>query len=151
MDIALKQASKEDCDLLFSWVNNESVRKNSFNQDKILYEDHIKWFDNRINSNECFIFILEEQDVPIGQVRIDIESKKTAIISYSIDENYRGRGLSLVMLTLLEKKIKCDFLNINKLIGFVKIENIASQKTFESLKFNKKTHSNFLEYEKYLV
>ena len=86
--------------------------------------------------------------MPIGQVRIDVESKM-AVISYSLDKNYRGKGLSVVMLSLVEEEIRNSCININKLIGFVKFENIASQKVFESLKYNKKIHSDeFLEYEK---
>lgn len=147
MDIKLKLASEYDCDLLFNWTNDEDVRKNSFSSYKILYENHIKWFNNKINSDKCIIFILEIKDTPVGQIRIDIECE-TAVISYSIDKNYRGKGLSVVMLSLLEDKIKN--ININKLIGFVKLENIASQKVFENLKYNKIIHSEFLEYEKIL-
>lgn len=147
MDITLKRASKEDCNLLFNWINDEDVRKNSFSSDKILYEDHIKWFNNKINSDKCIIFILKFKDTPVGQVRIDIESE-IAVISYSLDKNYRGKGVSVVMLSLLEEEIINNNIDINKLIGFVKFENIASQKVFEKLKYNKITHREFLEYEK---
>lgn len=150
LDITLKQASTYDCELLFNWANDDEVRKNSFNSDKILYEDHVKWFNSKLNSNECFIFILKQKDISIGQVRINIESK-VAIISYSIDKKYRGKGLAVVILKLLEEKIKNKCIDINKLVGFVKFDNIASQKAFESLKYSKKIHSKFLEYKKYLA
>ncbi|WP_236892372.1 GNAT family N-acetyltransferase [Clostridium beijerinckii] len=147
----IEPASKKDCDLLFNWANDEDVRKNSFNSGKIIYQEHIKWFSNVINSNECFIFILKFKDISVGQIRINVKNKK-AIISYSIDKNYRGQGLSMVMLNLLEQKIKdIDTNNIDKLVGFVKYENIASQKVFEGLKYNKTIHNEFVEYEKYLV
>ena len=148
MDIILNRISEKDCELLFNWANDGDVRKNSFSSDKVLYEDHVKWFNNKIKSDKCIIFILKFKDMPIGQVRIDVESKM-AVISYSLDKNYRGKGLSVVMLSLVEEEIRNSCININKLIGFVKFENIASQKVFESLKYNKKIHSDeFLEYEK---
>ncbi|ALB44529.1 N-acetyltransferase [Clostridium beijerinckii NRRL B-598] len=151
MEVMIEPASKKDCDLLFNWANDEDVRKNSFNSGKIIYQEHIKWFSNVINSNECFIFILKFKDISVGQIRINVKNKK-AIISYSIDKNYRGQGLSMVMLNLLEQKIKdIDTNNIDKLVGFVKYENIASQKVFEGLKYNKTIHNEFVEYEKYLV
>ncbi|NMF03283.1 GNAT family N-acetyltransferase [Clostridium beijerinckii] len=149
LEIALDRASKEDYDLLFNWVNDEEVRKNSFNPEKILYSNHIKWFNNMINSDKCIIFILKLKNTPVGQVRIAIE-RNFAIISYSLDKSYRGKGLTTTMLSLLEKEVKNNRININKLIAFVKLENIASQKVFEKLKYNKKFHNEFLEYEKYL-
>lgn len=147
MDITLKRASRKDCDLLFKLANDEEVRKNSFSSDKILYEDHIKWFNNKINSDKCIIFILKFKDNPVGQVRIDIESE-AAVISYSLDKNYRGKGLSVTMLSLLEEEIRNSNIDINKLVGFVKFENIISQKVFEKIEYNKIIHSEFLEYEK---
>ncbi|WP_069187756.1 GNAT family N-acetyltransferase [Clostridium diolis] len=142
-------ASKQDCDLLFDWANDKAVRENSFSSHKILYEDHIKWFNDKINSNKCFVFILKFKGNSAGLVRIDVEDKK-AIISYSIDKNYRGRGLSKVMLDLLETEVVNNKISINNLIGLVKFENVASQKVFESLKYNKIICNEFLEYEKYL-
>lgn len=147
MNITLKRASKKDCNLLFNWANDTEVRKNSFNNNKILYEDHIKWFNNKINSDKCIIFIVQFKYTPVGQVRIDIEGE-TGLISYSIDKSYRGKGLAIVMLSLLEDEIKKNGIYIYKLIGFVKFENIASQKVFENLKYNKIIQSEFLEYEK---
>ncbi|MFW2501332.1 GNAT family N-acetyltransferase [Clostridium diolis] len=150
MEITLERISKEDCDLLFNWANDTEVRKNSFNSDKILYENHIKWFNNKINSDKCSIFILKENRISVGQVRIDIENS-TVIISYSIDKNYRGKGLSVILLSLLEEKIRNNNINIKKMVGLVKFDNVASQKAFEALKFDKKICNNFLEYEKYLI
>lgn len=132
---------------MFNWANDTEVRKNSFNNNKILYEDHIKWFNNKINSDKCIIFIVQFKYTPVGQVRIDIEGE-TGLISYSIDKSYRGKGLAIVMLSLLEDEIKKNGIYIYKLIGFVKFENIASQKVFENLKYNKIIQSEFLEYEK---
>lgn len=132
---------------MFNWANDAEVRKNSFTNNKILYEDHIKWFNNKINSDKCIIFIVQFKYTPVGQVRIDIEGE-TGVISYSIDKSYRGKGLAIVMLSLLEDEIKKNGIYIDKLIGFVKFENIASQKVFENLKYNKIIQSEFLEYEK---
>lgn len=149
MDIKLKRALKKDCELLFNWANDEEVRKKSFSLDKILYEDHIKWFNNKINSDKCFIFILYFDEIPVGQIRIDIE-RANGLISYSIDKDFRGKGLSIIMLSKLETEVKNDEKYIDKLVGYVKFDNITSQKAFERLKYEKITHSDFLEYKKIL-
>lgn len=147
MEIELKQASKKDCDLLFIWANDIQVRENSFNSEKILYEDHLVWFNNKINCDKCVIFILYFDEIPVGQVRIDIEND-SGLISYSIDRNYRGKGLSIAMLSKLEMEINKSEKSIRKLVGKVKFTNIASQKVFENLKYRKIIHTNFLEYKK---
>ncbi|AGX44911.1 GNAT family N-acetyltransferase [Clostridium saccharobutylicum] len=147
MEIELKQASKKDCDLLFIWANDIQVRENSFNSEKIMYEDHLNWFNNKISCDECVIFILYFDEIPIGQVRVDIENEN-GLISYSIDRNYRGKGLSIAMLSKLEIEINKSENCIRKLVGRVKFTNIASQKVFENLKYRKIIHTNFLEYNK---
>ena len=48
MGLYLRKADFKDCDVLFNWANDDEVRKNSFNQNKILYGDHIVWFNKVI-------------------------------------------------------------------------------------------------------
>ena len=45
--VYLRAANSDDTDLLYRWANDPVVRKNSFNTDRILYENHVMWF-NRI-------------------------------------------------------------------------------------------------------
>lgn len=150
MDLFLKRAHLNDCDLLFNWANDKETRKNSFNQSKISYEEHVAWFNSKMKSYTCAIFILNFDNISVGYVRIDIENK-TAVISYAIDENYRGRGLAEKMLALLEAELRNEEKHIEKLIGYVKSDNIASQKIFEKLKYNKIIHDDYFEYYKLLL
>lgn len=149
MNLYLRKAVLEDCDLLFNWANDRIVRQNSFNQKEILYENHVKWFNKMMNFDRCAIFILCSKNILLGQVRIEIENK-TAVISYSIDKKHRGKHLSSEMLSLLEKEIINSKININKLIGYVKLDNNVSQRVFENLKYNKILHDDFYEYYKLL-
>lgn len=144
MNTFLKKASKADCDLLFKWANDKEVRENSFTKDEIKYDDHIKWLEDKLNccTSDIFIFYLDNE--PIGQVRIDIENNE-AVISYSIDKDYRGNGLSTKMLAQLEVNIES---NINKLIGYVKFNNVTSQKVFEKLAYTKTQGDDCIKYYK---
>lgn len=149
MILEFKRAVEKDCDLLFNWVNDIDVRKNSFNNDKISYENHIKWFGNKMKSDKSYIFILYLDKIPVGQVRIDIE-RGVGIISYSIDKDYRGKGLAVIMLRCLEMEIKNSKNLIGELVGLVKCNNIASEKIFEELKYKKTVQNDFYEYRKIL-
>ena len=74
------------------------------------------------------------EEIPVGQVRLEIKNNN-AIICYSIDRNFRGRGYGEKILDLLEKEIKIHMPFINKLIGDVKYENIPfTEITSEYLK-----------------
>ena len=43
-NIFLRKATYEDMDLIFKWANDSAVRNNAFNQEKIEYQEHKKWF-----------------------------------------------------------------------------------------------------------
>ena len=45
MSVYLKEAGRKDLDLLFQWVNEPSVRKNSFSTNVVSYEEHIEWYN----------------------------------------------------------------------------------------------------------
>ena len=45
----LNAATYEDEKLLFDWINDIDVRRWSFNQNKILLNNHKTWFNNKIN------------------------------------------------------------------------------------------------------
>ena len=149
MELYLKRAAAEQCDILYAWANEEEVRKNSFNQEKIPYEQHAAWFNNKINSSSSIIFICYEKEMPVGVVRIEIEAAQ-GTISYSVDKNYRGKGVASSMLKLLEEEVKDNKINIHTLIGYVKFDNIPSQKIFKKLGYIEKKEEEFNRYEKHI-
>jgi UDP-2,4-diacetamido-2,4,6-trideoxy-beta-L-altropyranose hydrolase len=136
----------EDCDLLYKWANDQLVRKNAFNTEEIDYESHKKWFQSKLNSNTTIIYIALIKSLPIGQIRIDIEAQN-GIIDYSIDSQFRNRGLGTVLLKTISSQVIEDYPLLNKLIGRVKKDNIPSQKAFEKAMYNKKIEQTYYEYE----
>ena len=128
-DIHLRKVEDKDMMLLYQWVNDSLVRKNSFNSGNISLEEHQKWFNEKFKNPNESIYILMVDEKSIGQVRLS-KSNKQVIISYSIDSKYRGQGYGKLILKLVEDKINDE--NI-KLIGRVKRDNIASQLIFQSL------------------
>jgi UDP-2,4-diacetamido-2,4,6-trideoxy-beta-L-altropyranose hydrolase len=126
----LRSANHEDLSLLYDWANDELVRLNSFQKDKIDFSEHETWFNKKINNDNSHILILHIGKMNMGVIRFEID-KTTAIINYSVDTNYRGQGLGRLLLQLGEEYLKerCEF--VTQLIGHVKPNNIASIKSFE--------------------
>ena len=141
----LRIATTEDTRLLFNWVNDISVRENSFSTFPIPYKDHEMWFQKKMLSSEMKLFVLMANEQPIGQVRVDA-SLNGWEIDYSIDSAHRGCGYGKRMLMLLEEKMEKPV----RLIGKVKKENLASRRTFLSLSYTEVTVSDFIQYEKML-
>lgn len=149
MGLFLRIVTNADCNLLFKWVNDESVRWNAFNTNKVKFEEHLNWFKNRIDSEECYIFICYDKQLPIGQIRIDNKQSKW-VIDYSIDSKYRGNGYGTKILALLEKEILMKSIQVSTLIGEVKCSNIASQKSFEKNGYKKIQKEQYICYTKKL-
>src|SRR5690606_27986697 len=87
----LRQANLSDVKLLFDWVNDSDVRLNSFNTELIKWEDHRVWYANKMESQSSLIFILEKENMALGQIRLDKEQDYW-LIDYSIDRQHRGKG-----------------------------------------------------------
>lgn len=147
-ELYLRLATIEDKELLYEWRNDPVCRENSINSEKIAYDSHCRWFLNKLNSDECTLFICMKNNKPIGQIRIDYEDA-VGKISYSIDSNFRGRGYGKKILELLEndKRLRGS---ITKLCAVVKENNIASQKCFKNLNYSEEYQGGLFYYSKRL-
>ncbi|MBL7911102.1 MAG: GNAT family N-acetyltransferase [Bacteroidia bacterium] len=134
--LKMRMATAADVGLYFNWANDKVVRENSFTSSEITYEQHVNWFTNKLNSEDCFFYLfLNEQNIPIGQVRID-KTKDEIVIGISIDEKQRGKGFGVQMLN----KATAEYLNQfpgAKIIAYIKEDNVASLKLFTSANFIK--------------
>lgn len=144
----LRNVNKNDVELLFGWRNDEEVRKNSFSEEVIEFKNHSSWFCKTLSREDVFLYILVDGGNDVGQIRLNVE-KNTGIISYSIDRRFRNNGYGTKILQLVENKIISENLGIFELQGLVKITNVASQKAFEKMGYQKEK-SDFITYTKIL-
>jgi RimJ/RimL family protein N-acetyltransferase len=135
----LVEATKGDCQLLYRWTNEVEVRRNSFNTNKVSYEDHINWFMNKLNSKDTFIYIFKNKKESIGVIRLEKLECKSMLINYSIDSNYRSQGYATKLLQLIKIKFK-DY----TLVGEVKKNNIGSIKAFQKAGYFMKEELEYL-------
>ncbi|UOG47558.1 GNAT family N-acetyltransferase [Leptospira noguchii] len=134
----LRPVKFDDCLLLYTWANEEGVRKNAFISEPIKYEDHILWFQNKLNaSSGVYIFILENMNMPIGQIRFDLihDVEYFYQIDYSITVENQNNGfgtkiIALGLLELIKKQVDCNIIR-----ALVKADNVASVKCFLRNKF----------------
>ena len=133
--LTYRMITYNDKDLLFSWINDENVRRASFNSDYINYDTHCKWFESKIQNPDVFIYMFFDSKLnPVGFVRIEKNIEK-ALISILIDSNHRGKNYAVEML----KKATCSFFEKNSKIlieAYIKSFNKASIQSFVKAGFN---------------
>jgi UDP-2,4-diacetamido-2,4,6-trideoxy-beta-L-altropyranose hydrolase len=133
-----RKATADDVQLVYSWAIDPEVRRFSYSKSEIPWQDHVQWFEKKISDPLCKYFIIEIDNNPVGQIRFDLseEEQDAYIISYLIDNNWRGKGLGNSVLTKgLQKLIgTCA---VKKVIGYVQDFNTASIKTFNHAGFRR--------------
>ena len=121
----IRLADISDCERIFNLSNDPVVRNNSINKEKILWENHVKWFENRIkNINEPFYIVETPDGDLIAQVRFNKENNEN-IISVSITKDFRGKGLGAEVISESSQKTK-----LSPIFAYVKENNIASKRAF---------------------
>ncbi|WP_029231888.1 GNAT family N-acetyltransferase [Butyrivibrio sp. VCB2006] len=140
----LRRATMDDALDVLVWRNDETTRQNSFTQDLISQEDHLKWFKRKLEDENCIMYILED-GTSVGSIRLDV-TDNIGEISYMIAPDKRGKGYGKKILKLVEQTSEAG--EIKSLVGFVNESNPASAKCFESNGYVKLIANNIYCYIK---
>ncbi len=135
-EFSIRLATVYDVKKVFELSNDNVVRANSINQEKIRWEDHVKWFEERIKKQDVPFYIVESLDGEfIAQVHFDKREEVT--VSIGITEQFRGKGLASKIIEQCSRKT-----SLKKIIAFVKKENFVSQKAFLKAGYNLQCEEN---------
>lgn len=133
--IRLRRACEEDCELFWNWANEQEVRRKAFSSDPIPWEGHVSWFRHSLRNPDCFLFLaLDDQDIPIGQIRFDSNGRDEVDVDVSIDKEKRGLGYGNELINLSVEEI-FRISSLRSVHAFVKPDNIGSSKAFEKARF----------------
>ena len=131
--VRLREARAEDVRQYFEWVVDPRVRANSLLQEEITWEGHQKWFSAKLGDPSVRLFVLEDAERPLAQVRFELRDEGW-VIHYSVDASARGRGLGKQVLEQGIDALK-DTGHFGRLFAIVRKENIPSLRVFRSLGF----------------
>ena len=134
IDLIIRESNFSDAKRLYNLSNDENVRSNSINKNKIKWKEHLLWLKEKLKDINYKIYLFFLGEMFVGQVKFEIDSFN-AIISISISKDFRGRGLSSQMLKmsinyLLEQNNKIDVIT-----AYIKPYNIPSIKSFLKVGF----------------
>lgn len=125
----LRGARPYDCWTIFSWINEPHVRGVSFNENPILWDEHMEWYLKKLEDPESRYFIITLPDnTPAGQVRYDIGGTD-ATVSILVDPRFRGRNYS-VMAMRRSAEIIFSQTPVKKIHAYIKPDNIISCNAF---------------------
>ncbi|HEX7809072.1 MAG TPA: GNAT family N-acetyltransferase [Thermoanaerobaculia bacterium] len=128
-ELALREATLADADLLREWRNDPIVRQNSFTQDVIAPDTHRAWLERKLAANSgTKIWILTSDGEPAGQVRYDRDGD-VAEVSVSIDGRFRGAGFGVAILTMSAPRACAEF-GVREIRALVKLTNAPSLAAF---------------------
>lgn len=128
--LSLRPFKPWDAPFLFRLVNQTSSREWFFSEGQISAKDHLAWFD-QFQASTDMGFILEADSLPVGQCRLST-SDSVYELSYSILDEYQGRGLGTLMLAKLFR----DYTLHKPVRARVKPGNIASLSALKRAKFS---------------
>ena len=131
-DIYIRRAINKDITILFGWVNSEDSLKYKLDNKKVIsYDEHKKWFLERLNDSGSYLWIIENfNKEAIGQIRFQKKENLYLDVDIYIIKDKRAKGLALKALNLSMK-------NLNNVIlrAIVKKNNIISLNFFKKCGF----------------
>lgn len=143
MSLILRLCNEKDVNVIYMLSNDPTVRENAFNSNMILYEEHCKWYNESLKNKNRIMYIVTKDKAVIGQIRLD-KQKDKAIISYSVEKNYRGKGYGKEILNLIKREAIIN--DVKVLEGLVKENNKASRKAFVSNGFIESEENQYFKY-----
>ena len=96
--IRIRRAEPDDAGLLLAWANDPVTRAASFHPAPIDAASHAEWLRGRLQSPTTRLFIGLEDDVPVGQVRLEADADGRVEVAISVAPAARRRGLGQALL-----------------------------------------------------
>lgn len=128
--LTLTLATKKDCEQVYQWQTTPSLRQ-YFNEPKIpTFDEHTLWFKNTLVDKNRQLYIICNDNVAVGTVRLDKLKGNKHEISILISPKEQGNGYGLLTLKALPQII-----NNTTIIANVHKKNKYSHKLFISAGF----------------
>lgn len=127
-------ARPDDVQLYFDWANDPDTRQQSFRTEPIPFTMHQAWFSRKLADPNALLLVFERDGQAIGQVRIE-HLRDENVIGISLDKAFRGKGLSVPLLTMATAEFFACFSDEHIIHAYIKPGNQASARAFERAGF----------------
>lgn len=150
-NVCLRDASIDDCELVFRWRNLPFIVQLSTSQTEVAWNEHSHWFESILSSKKTIMKIIEISNKPVGQLRFDYINTDCAEISIYLLQPYTGKGFGVYAIMKGCKELFLDDFKLKSIVAFIRIGNTKSLNAFQkvgfraaSAMFEKYKHSSLL-------
>ena len=136
MEAELRPVRESDLKGIYTWRNDPGVRKNSFSTGKISMEEHLRYWNSRMENRAKHSFVIVAGGKDAGLLRLDpyVGEDGAYEVHILVAPLAQGRGIGLAAIAAAKQEAKK--LGIKKLFARVKIGNAASQAIFSKNGFS---------------
>jgi len=133
MDLKLRKCIRDDWDTILE-LRNDFYKNSFYKQTSILSKgEHYDYMEKQSKNPNFFQWMAVIDENVIGYVRIlDLD------VNIMVSKEFQSKGMGSMILQLLETEAKK--LNMPKLIGLIRVDNLASKKIFEKNNYKLKLY-----------
>ena len=103
-EIRLRPAEEEDIVLYYDWAGEHGARREGRHRDLLLWEQHKRWFQEKLDDPCSRLFVVEANGLPLGQIRFDRDQEEVRV-DYSLDPLAHGRGWAAHLVALGARRL----------------------------------------------
>ncbi len=147
-DIALRAADEDDVRAFWAWRNDESARAASFSPEPVPFEQHERWYRERLADPHTLLYVVVGPDAqPVGYVRFALAGVRFALaggeaeISIALDASTRGRGYGTAAIDRGCEALLRGGL-ADRIVARVKLGNEISRRAFLRAGFVERVRSD---------
>jgi len=127
--ISLRPVTAADRDTILCWRNDPYIVAKGSSHREVQAEEHRMWFEETIRAERRKMFIVLNQDNPIGQVRFDRERETDCVISVYLLRHFTGKGWGVEAI-----RVGCNLIfqawDVERVIACVRLDNPTGLSAF---------------------
>jgi UDP-2,4-diacetamido-2,4,6-trideoxy-beta-L-altropyranose hydrolase len=132
----LRLATPGDAKNIWLWRNHSDARAASFDSEPIPYEDHVIWFQKRLDDEDnVFLIIQDDDDRDAGYARFLIAGDK-AEISIALAKEAQGQRLGSASILAASNRV-LEQRSVRSITAQIKMGNAISECAFRRSGYRK--------------
>ena len=141
--VNIRIAEFSDLEKIFKWRNIDMIVTLSSSQKTVTHREHSQWFKKAINNPNIKILIIENNGLPVGQIRFEKKNKDNACdVSIYLIPGEQSKGIGSIAIVKGIAFIKKQWKKIESINANIRKENKKSKLFFERNFFVKTDHSD---------
>ena len=128
-EISLRPVQADDREVIFRWRNDPFILSHGSSNREVSWAEHCKWFDETLRESDRKLFVIQNKNAPIGQVRFDRQNQRECVISAYLLREFTGHGWGVEAIREACKAI-LDAWDVESVIACVRKDNPGGRSAF---------------------